>query len=61
MRVFIETSGWSESNRRLPPPKGGTLTRLSYTPYLQTFARTACQFAQTKPTAADLVEDDRSA
>ena len=31
-RDFIEKSGWSESNRRLPRPKRGTLTRLSYTP-----------------------------
>ena len=32
IRDFIEKSGWSESNRRLPRPKRGTLTRLSYTP-----------------------------
>ena len=25
-------SGWPDSNRRLPAPKAGTLTRLSYTP-----------------------------
>src|SRR4029079_16084356 len=28
-------SGRSDSNRRLPPPKGGALTRLSYVPLLR--------------------------
>lgn len=27
-------SGWPDSNRRLPAPKAGTLTRLSYTPQM---------------------------
>jgi hypothetical protein len=28
----VVQSGWADSNRRLPAPKAGTLTRLSYTP-----------------------------
>ena len=31
-RTSAIKSGWSDSNRRLPRPKRGTLTRLSYTP-----------------------------
>ena len=32
---FPVQSGRSDSNRRLPPPKGGALTRLSYVPSLR--------------------------
>ena len=43
-RILIRKSGWSESNRRLPRPKRGTLTRLSYTPssYKRAYSMAVC-------------------
>ena len=53
---LIEKSGWSESNRRLPRPKRGTLTRLSYTPhtFVRSYSMTVCAH---KLALGDLVED----